>query len=111
MTAADRRLAALAALFAPGSAVALLARLGGAGRADPVGYAARLAAAPRRDRLAALSAAVAIDPDVAHARAEAVATAERPRVAALLRTLAAGGGADAGVSPALIRLCRERIGR
>jgi hypothetical protein len=103
---ADARLAALAALFAPHHAAALLARAAGA----PGGEAARLAAAPRRDRLAALASSTATDPATARARAEAAAAVERPRIAGLLRVVAAGGNAPA-VAAALLRLCRERIAR
>jgi hypothetical protein len=44
------------------------------------------------------------------ARCAASAAAERERVAACLRAVAAGDAAERA-SPALLRLCRERIGR
>lgn len=117
MTSGERRtstgpgqaLAALAALFAPERAAALLAREGGPGAMRSVEQAGRLVAAPRREKLAALAAAVAKDSRALRARAEAFAALERPRVAAIARDLAAGGARQGAA--ALLRLCRERIGR
>jgi hypothetical protein len=110
MTTPVRPVAALAAVFAPERAGALLARMSEPDAADSLLGAAALSAAPRRDRLRALAGALASDPAECRARAEAAARAERPRVAALLRSVAAGGAGD-GASPALVRLCREAIGR
>lgn len=110
MTDADLRVATLAALFAPASAAALLGRLGGPGAACAVDHAARLALAPRRVRLDALAAALFADAPAARAAAEATSRLERPRVAALLRALASGAPTPE-VAPALLRLCRERLGR
>lgn len=108
MTARDR-LVALAALFAPDRAAAILARLAGPDAADAAGRAARLAAAPRRERLHALAAAIGDRRDALRAQALAAAGLERPRVAAALRRIA--GGASDVPSPVLRRLCRERIDR
>ncbi len=110
MTASIRQVAALAAVFSPANAGALLARMAERDAAVALDGDAALSAAPRRDRLRALAGALASDPAECRARAEAAAAVERPRVAALMRALAAGGPADAA-SPALLRLCREAIGR
>jgi hypothetical protein len=105
VTEADRVLAALAAALAPAAAPALLARLAAPGAPGAAGLARRLAGRGRGERLAALASALA-------AAAEAVppggATGERPRVAALLVALRAGA-APTCRSPALVRLCRERL--
>ena len=110
MTARVRPVAALAAVFAPARAGALLARLAEPDAADALDGAAGLAAAPRRERLRALAGALASDPAERRTHAEAAAAAEQPRIAALLRALAAGGPTE-GASPALLRLCREAIDR
>lgn len=110
MTEADLRVATLAALFAPASAASLLGRIGGAGATSAVAHASQLAGAPRRVRLDALAAALLADRPACHAAAEAAARLERPRVAALLLALAAGTPTPE-VAPALLRLCRERLGR
>lgn len=110
MIAADRRLGALAALFAPGRARALAARASDPGALASLEDSARLATAPRRERLAALATAVSADPGASRACAEAAAALERPRVAAVLRALGSGTPAP-DVSPPLLRLCRERVGR
>ncbi len=110
MTDDDRRLASLAAAFAPERAPALVARLSGAVSRDVVSHAARLAAARREERLRSLSEALAFAYDPAHV--EAAAAQERPLVAAILRALSAGDcTAGTGASPVLVRLCRERLGR
>jgi hypothetical protein len=104
VTGADRRLAALAALFAPEDASALLAGLGEPFADDVARRVARLAEAPRQERLAALGAALASDgPDPAGA-----AGGERPRVAAALRRVASGSATEAR---ALRRLVAERVAR
>jgi hypothetical protein len=108
VTDGARRVAALAAVLAPARAGALLARLPEAGAPES---AAALAAAPRQDRLRALAGALAADPGEARARAEGAAAAERPRIAALLRALAAGEPTAPAASSVLMRLCRETIGR
>jgi hypothetical protein len=108
MTTSVRPVAALAAVFAPERAGALLARMAEPDAADSLRGAA--ADAPRRDRLRTLAGALASDPAECRARAEAAARTERPRVAALIRSFAAAGAGD-GASPALVRLCREAIGR
>jgi hypothetical protein len=109
LIARDRRLAALAAAFAAGWAPALLARVSGPRALAGARDADRLASAPRRERLAALSAAMSIDPARTRTAAEAAAAREGPRVAGLLRALGSGAVAS-GASAALVRLCRERIG-
>lgn len=105
MTAEPRLLAALAAALRPDLAAAALARA-----LDPrcAVEGARLAAAAPADRLEAL--AVALDCARPSPRsAEAAAAAERPRLAALIRHLAAGAPPETGTSPALLRLLRERL--
>ncbi len=106
----DRRLATLVAVFAPKRATALLGRLGIAAAGEASAHAARLAAAPRQDRIQALSRALAEDPSV-RARAEAAARLERPRIASVIRALAAGIAFPDAPSPIVVRLCRERMGR
>lgn len=100
----DRRLAALAATLLPERARVLLARGPFPVAADE---AARLAALPRGDRLAALAGALALE--LPAARVTAAAAAERPAVASLLRCVATRGAAFTA-SAALLRLCRERLG-
>jgi hypothetical protein len=106
VTGAVRRLCALAALFAPERAPALVARVAGA----PPGAgaeAARLVAAARRERLHALAEVLELARGAAP-DPRALAAAERPRVAEVL--LAVGAGTPAGVAaPALVRLCLERL--
>lgn len=108
MTPRDR-LAALAALFCPDRAAALLGRLAGPEAPDAAAGAALLAAAPRRERLHALAAALGDGAAGVRARALAAAPLERPRLAAALRRLA--HGACDGGAPLLRRALRERIGR
>lgn len=110
MTDPDRRVATLAVLLAPDRAEALLSRLGTAGAADAAAHARQLAARPRRERLQALAASLAIDGPELRASAAAAASSERPRVATVLRALGADGGFG-GAAPVVLRLCRERIGR
>jgi hypothetical protein len=113
VTDQDGRLAALAALFAPAFASNLLLRLGTPGAREASAGAQRLVAAPRRERLQALSAALAPDERALAASSEAAASVERRAVAAVVRAVGAGE-VDAGaarVCPLLLRLCRERIGR
>jgi hypothetical protein len=104
---ADRRLAALAAALAGDRAPALLSRLATPGTAAAAALAARLAAAPRAERLRALSAELAVDPREVRARAEAAAADERAAVARLLTALPVAGTGRA--APLLVRLCRERV--
>jgi hypothetical protein len=108
MTPADRLLACLAAAMAPQRATALLSRLGSAGAGPALAHGERLALAGRGDRLAALAAALAS----AHAAAPArqPPTAERAPVAGVLLALRSGLAPPVAVSPALARLCRERLG-
>jgi hypothetical protein len=105
----DRRVATLAALFAPDRARSLLARLPSPSNDAAQAHAAELATLSRHRRLNALAMALAVDAAGIHAGAAAAASRERARLAALLTTLAAGGPqpvADA----VIVRLCRERIG-
>lgn len=110
MSDTDVTVATLAALFVPGTAGTLLARRAGGEAAAAVRHASQLAGAPRRVRLDALTAALSSSPSAPRAAAEAAARAERPRVAALLRALAEGVPSPE-LHPALLRLCRERLGR
>jgi len=112
MTAADRRLAALAAIFAPERARTLLARLDVPSGPDLARAAEALARAPRRERLVALGAAIA-----APARGDAFRTllrGERERLAAALvaaadPTVVRDGAGPPARSPLLARLCVERL--
>lgn len=107
-TGSSHALVALAVLFAPDRALALLARLAGQGAVESVKEAGRLVAGSRRERLSALAAAVPVDRRALVRRVEALAALERPRIAAIARDIAAG--APPRAAPALVRLCRERIG-
>jgi hypothetical protein len=106
MNAPDRRLAALTALFAADRARALLARLDDPGGPELAAAAETLAAAPRRDRLAALGAA--LGRPVRDDGWREVLTHERGPVAAVLAGIADRAGAP-GASPVLVRLCLERL--
>jgi hypothetical protein len=110
MTPEACRLAALAALFAPDRAVALLTLVAGPEAAELANGAAALLVLERDARLRALESALAGPaPADRRARAAALAAAERPAIAAAL--LAAGGAAAlAGpVAPLLARRIRERL--
>jgi hypothetical protein len=108
MTPRERTLAALAALFAPARAAALAARIGSPAARDVAAHAARLAAAPRRERLSSLAAALATD-QVAGARSRIdPASLERPAVACTMADIRSGGDAPRA-SAALVRLCREQM--
>ena len=112
MTEADSRVVALAAALARERAGALLSRLGTPGAADARAEGARLAASPRAGRLRALSAALsppAAPPGAARARALAIASLERPRIARIV-VAAADRSAEPGAAAVLVRLCRERTG-
>jgi hypothetical protein len=106
MTPADRRLAALVALFAADRARALLARLDDPGGRELLTAAEALALAPRRDRLAALGAAISAPARDASSRD--LVSRERGRVAAVLAAVGDRAGA-AQASPVLLRLCIERL--
>lgn len=108
MTDRERRLAVFAAAFAGPRAGPLLRRLVMPGAADAVALAERLAAAPRRDRLAALAAELAPDPRTLRERAAAAAAEERGAIARVFATLAAGTGLGRDAS-IIARLCRERV--
>jgi hypothetical protein len=101
LTPEDTLLCALAAAVAPRHAADWLRRAPTPGSAEA---AARLAPLPRAVRLAAVSAA-APPP----CRSPAAPTRERLRVAAVLAALASGRDPAPGVSPVLLRLCRERL--
>jgi hypothetical protein len=105
----DRRVATLAALFAPERAQSLLGRLGGPCIGGASKYVARLTSAARRDRLDALTMTLSIDPAAVRARAEAAASTERRRLASILRALGMGGAPPAAAA-LVLRLCRERLG-
>jgi hypothetical protein len=105
------RLAALTALFCPDRTPALLGRLAWPEAPEVAACAARLAAAPRRERLHALAAALGDAAEGVRARALSAATLERPRLAEALRRLAHGGCDAAVPPPLLLRALRERIAR
>lgn len=114
LSAEDRRLLALVAVFAPAHATALLSRLATGGIGSLPERAAHAAAAPRRERLEALAAA--LEPAgprlVPRESVETVATGERARVAAQLRALSerrALGLAAIGTTRTLQRLLDERL--
>lgn len=107
---ADRRLIALAAVFTPDRASALLSRLEPAEAARMSTEAATAAATSRRARLEALALHVPGGMGrEAGARFERLAALERAATAAALRT-AVGGTASRDVTPAFLRLIRERTG-
>jgi hypothetical protein len=111
VTGEDRRLAALAAVFVPARAAETLGRLATPCAREAIALAARLAAAGRRERLDELSSALAPDDARAPSAWDPIASRERGRVAALVRAIAAGLPLPPEVSPALVRLCRERLAR
>ncbi len=108
MRAADRRLAALAAMLAPAMAERLLGRLSGGGRARAA--ATRLALQPRGVRAAALADSLG-DLHSSPESLRGALSAERPGVAAALRGLAAlpwePGTSRLAPAPLLSRLCLE----
>lgn len=106
---ADRRLAALAATFAPDVAARIMSRLAGGELAAAWGQA--LAALPRAERLAALADALASFAEpVSLAAGQAVLDAERPAVArALHRLVRERAPWPAGLHPLLARAARERL--
>jgi hypothetical protein len=108
VTSDDRTVAALAAVFAPAAAGALLFRLATPGAPAAREHAVRLAASSRDDRLGALAAALGEARPGGPGQGERAAAAERPRVARALRAIAAGS-APADLAPALARLCRGRL--
>jgi len=108
----DRRVLALAAVFAPSAVEPILLRLGVACAAGLMAEGSRIAALPRRARLLALAEAL---PDGAAPRSEcveALAAGERPRIRAALRRWADAGSAvaDDPLRPAVRRLLNERVG-
>lgn len=114
LTAEDARLVALVAVFAPRRAGELAPLLATPDSGTFVGAASLAAEAPRAERLAALAAAHA-GSSGARVRSEAVealAAAERPPTATVVRALGAqnvhGVPGDGGL-PALRRLLHERL--
>ncbi len=109
LSAADRRLAALAATFAPDVAARIMSRLAGGELAAAWGQA--LAALPRAERLAALAGALASFAEpVSLAAGQAMLDAERPAVARALHRLVRGRAPwPGGVHPLLARAARERL--
>jgi hypothetical protein len=109
VSAADRLLASLAAAIAPQRAAALLARLGSADAGQARAHAERLVPATRAERLSAVAAALA----AVHAGTSRrpSPSGERTRIGNLLLTLGRGLVLADPVSPALVRICRERLGR
>ena len=113
----DARLLALIAVLAPDRATALVAFVAAAGAGAPgtlEQHAERVASAPRGERLLAFATSLADAADeLARAETfEALAAAERPRVAAALRSVRAS---HARVAPDDVRagivhrLLRERL--
>jgi hypothetical protein len=72
-----------------------------------VAHAARLAAAPRRERLSCLATALATDQARARPRIDP-ASLERPAVACIMADIRSGLSAPRA-SAALVRLCREQL--
>ncbi len=106
---ADRRLAALAAVYAPDAAGRILGRVAHCAAVAAWGQA--LAGRPRVDRLAALADALAplAEPSSPTAR-EAVLGGERPAVARALRSAGPGPSAwPPQAHPLLVRAARERL--
>jgi hypothetical protein len=109
VTPPDRLLCALVATFAPERAAAVAGRLAPCAAPSAVAHAVWLAATPRRQRLAALSSALTASRGSSAGEPRDVAGSfERRAVASVLATVRGGGEAPLGVSPALVRLCRER---
>ena len=120
MTAAERRLVALAVLFAPRDAGALLRRLAAPGPEALAGAASLLAGRSRAERLAALAEGLAPLRSPAEARGALAAalSAERAPVASALRDrippeLRPGGDSPrpprAPVAGLLRRACSELV--
>lgn len=108
LAAADRRLAALVAAFAPDAAGRLLGRLAGG---EPAALGGSLAALPRAERLGELAGALASCAAPAGApAARAVLEPERPRVARRLRPMVVGHASwPAGLPLLLARAALERL--
>lgn len=107
---ADRRLLALAAVFTPRSASALLSRLEPLDAGRMSAAAAATATTSRRARLEALALQLPhVQGREVAAATEELAAPERPPTAAALRA-AVGGTVPRGVTPAFLRLVRERAG-
>lgn len=106
---ADRRLAALAAVYAPDAAERILGRLVRGGEVAARGQA--LAGRPRAERLAALADALAppAEPSGPPAR-EVVLAGERPAVARALGCRGPGPSPwPPRAHPLLVRAARERL--
>lgn len=108
LSAADRRLVALAATFAPDVAPRILGRAAGG---DLAAWGQALALRPRSERLAALAGALTPGPEeTSLAPGRVVLGAERPAVARALQRLVLGRAPwPAGVHPLLARAARERL--
>lgn len=106
----DRAVVDLAAVFAPHQASSFLSRLATSDPQALLEHAARAAGAPRRERLAALAATLAVPCSVA-ASVEPLAALERPRTSAALRTFSELPQRRPGASgtPAFRRLVLERL--
>ncbi len=106
---ADRRLAALAAVYAPDSAGRILCRLARCGEVAAWGEA--LAGRPRVERLAALADALAPLAEQSSPTArEAVLRGERAAVARALRSTGSGPSSwPAQAHALLVRATRERL--
>jgi hypothetical protein len=116
VTPADRRLAALAAIFVPQHGARVLARISGPGAAVASAAAERLAGATRGERLAFLADALTREvPAGARHEAARLVSRERPAVAAVALALLppelrAGSRPPLlprAPPPLLVRLCRE----
>ncbi|HEU4385815.1 MAG TPA: hypothetical protein VFR85_20190 [Anaeromyxobacteraceae bacterium] len=109
LSPAERRLAALAAAFAPDVAGRILVRLAGGERA--AAWAEALAARPRAERLDELASALGsstgtVDPGAGRA----VLDAERPALARAIRRLVTGSAPwPAGLPLVLSRAALERL--
>ncbi len=110
MTPQDRRLAVLAAAFVPSSAGKLLRLFSSADAAGLAAHAGALAARSRTERLAALAVVLSEAGLERQTALRKAAAAERFRVARALLRLARyeASTAEAGLRPALVRLCIER---
>ncbi len=102
-----RRLCALAALFAPERAGALVSRIAGGTRGAEE-QARRLVGAGRRERLRALAEALELSRPSARMAAE-VGAGERARVKEVLEAIELGTPVG-GVHRAIVRVCVERLG-
>jgi hypothetical protein len=108
VTPQDRRLAALAAALAPGSAGPLLRLLSSPDAPRAQAHAEALSRCSRVERLAALAAALSEGAVERQISLRTAAAAERPRIARKLVALAQPQMPDATCRPALARVLIER---